>query len=85
MATNQIEYKGYVANVEIDSEADLLRARVVNIESHILSACGRTVSELKDSLQETVDIYIDDCVEDGEVPQKPMAMAGGQKNQVTGT
>lgn len=72
MAVNQVEYKGYVADVEIDSEANLLRARVVNIESHVLIASGRTVSNLKNSLQETVDIYLADCAEDGEAAQRPM-------------
>ena len=75
MATNQLEYKGYAANAEIDREADLLRARAVNIESHVLSACGRTVSELEASLIETIKIYLADCAEDGEVAQQPKVMA----------
>lgn len=75
MATNQIEYKGYMADVEIDREADLLRARVVNVESHVISACGRTVSELETSLKDTIEIYLADCVEDGEAPQQPKVMA----------
>ncbi len=75
MATNQLEYKGYVAAVEINREADLLRARVVNIESHVLSACGRTVSELAASLEETIEIYLADCAEDGEAAQQPKVMA----------
>ena len=75
MTTNQINYRGYIADVEIDSEADLLRARVVNIESHVLSACGRTVRELEQSIQETVEIYLSDCAEDGEDAQQPKVMA----------
>ncbi len=75
MATNQIEYKGYVADVEIDREADLLRARVVNIESHVISAYGRTVNELQNSLEETIEIYLADCAEDGESAQQPRVVA----------
>jgi predicted HicB family RNase H-like nuclease len=75
MAANQIEYRCYVANVEIDREADLLRGRVINIESHVLSACGRTVSELEASLKDTVEIYLADCAEDGESAQQPKIMA----------
>ena len=75
MQTNQIEYKGYIANVEIDHEADLLHARVVNIDSHVIIACGRTVSELEKSLAETVEIYLADCAEDGDIPQEPKVLA----------
>lgn len=74
-ATNQIEYQGYIADVEIDREADLLRARVVNIESHVLLACGRTVRELETSLRDTVEIYLADCAEDGEEAQRPKIVA----------
>ena len=74
MATNQIEYQGYVATVEIDREANLLRALVVNIDTAVLSACGRTVAELEGSLAETVEIYRSDCKADGVEAEQPKAM-----------
>ena len=52
MATNQIEYQGYIATVEIDRIANLLRATVINIDTAVVSACGRTVAELEESLVE---------------------------------
>ena len=75
MATNQIEYQGYVATVEIDREANLLRATVINLDTAILSACGRTVAELEESLSETVEIYRADCEADGVEAERPKVMA----------
>lgn len=74
MATNQIKYQGYVAAVEIDCEANLLRAEVINIDSAVVSACGRTVSELEASLAETIELYRADCAADGEMAEAPKAL-----------
>ncbi|MEL7143073.1 MAG: hypothetical protein AAGL08_12740 [Cyanobacteria bacterium J06573_11] len=74
MTTNQIEYEGYVAAVEIDRDADLLRADVINIDNAILSACGRTVSELERSLEATIELYKSDCAADGEPVEEPKAL-----------
>lgn len=74
MTTNQIEYQGYIAAVEIDREADLLRAEVINIDSAVVSACGRTVRELEASLVETIELYRADCAVDGEPAEAPKSL-----------
>ncbi len=74
MTANQIEYQGYIAAVEIDREANLLRAEVINIDSAVLSACGRTVRELEESLAETITIYRADCAADGEQAEAPKTL-----------
>ena len=75
MATNQIEYQGYIAAVEIDREANLLRATVINLDTAVLSACGRTVAELEESLSKTVEIYRSDCEADGVEAELPKVIA----------
>jgi len=67
---NALRYKGYVAQITIETDDDVLCGSVVNTEDTIHFE-GRTVSELKVAFAETVDDYIRYCEERGEQPEKP--------------
>jgi predicted HicB family RNase H-like nuclease len=67
-----MEYKGYVARVEYDSEADLFHGEVVNTRP-VLTFQGQSTGDLKRELAATVDDYLAWCAERGKDPEKPFS------------
>jgi predicted HicB family RNase H-like nuclease len=68
--SNTLRYKGYVANVTLDEDDEILCGTVVNIGDTIHFE-GKTIPELKRAFKESVEDYIRFCQERGEQPQKP--------------
>lgn len=73
--TDKFEYKGYLGDVKFYRNDQLFRGRVVNIDNHIISFCGTSISELQESLEETVEEYLADCADEGIEPEQPKVMA----------
>ena len=65
-----LRYKGYIANVTLEVEDDVLCGTVVNIDDTIHFE-GKTVGELRRAFEESVDDYIRFCQERGKTPEKP--------------
>lgn len=65
-----MEYKGYVAKVEFDDEADIFFGEVINLRD-VITFQGESVAELKQAFQESVEDYLAFCTERGEEPEKP--------------
>ena len=65
-----MEYKGYSAKVEFDSDASIFHGEVINLRD-VITFEGETVKELKQAFQDSVDDYLDFCAQRGEVPEKP--------------
>jgi predicted HicB family RNase H-like nuclease len=65
-----MEYKGYLAKVEFDDEADSFYGEVINLRD-VITFQGETVAELKQAFQESVEDYLAYCAERGEEPEKP--------------
>jgi predicted HicB family RNase H-like nuclease len=65
-----MEYKGYSAKVEFDSDANIFHGEVINLRD-VITFEGETVKELKQAFQDSVDDYLDFCAQQGEVPEKP--------------
>ena len=71
-----VEYKGYVATVEYDDEAELYCGAVVNTEPYAI-----VVFELPEGydvyreFQISVDVYLESCAEDGVEPLPPLPVA----------
>ncbi|MFP4502609.1 MAG: type II toxin-antitoxin system HicB family antitoxin [Candidatus Hydrogenedentota bacterium] len=65
-----MDYKGYMAKVELDPEAKAFVGRVLNIRD-VLTFEGTTVKGLEKAFRDTVDDYLDWCAERGEKPEKP--------------
>ncbi len=65
-----MEYKGYLATVEYDDEAEIFHGEVVNTRA-VITFQGRSVSELRRELEQSIADYLDWCLERGKEPEKP--------------
>lgn len=65
-----LTYKGYVARVSIDDEADLFIGEVLNIRD-MIGFHGDTLGELKSEFANAIDSYLEFCDEVGQSPNKP--------------
>lgn len=64
-------YKGYIGHVTYDDEAKLLHGEVINIRD-VVTFQGQSVDELEQAFHDSVDDYLEMCVERGEAPDKPL-------------
>lgn len=69
---NAMTYKGYEGHIEYDEEADIFHGEVVNLRD-VITFQGRSVDELKQALQDSVEDYLAFCRERGESPEKPFS------------
>jgi predicted HicB family RNase H-like nuclease len=65
-----MEYKGYIGEVEYDADAKLFHGDVVNTRD-VLTFQGTSVKEIERSFKDSVDDYIEWCLEEGVQPEKP--------------
>ncbi|MEO5904728.1 MAG: type II toxin-antitoxin system HicB family antitoxin [Gemmatimonadaceae bacterium] len=70
MAT--IEYKGYIARIDVDEDNDGLHGRVVNI-SDVINFKGKSVAELRKEFAKSMEVYFKFCREEGEEPDQPFS------------
>lgn len=64
-----MEYKGYHAKIEYDEEDNIFVGQVLGIND-LLSFHGTSVSELKESFQNSIDNYLNYCKQVGKKPEK---------------
>ena len=64
-----MEYKGYFAKVEFDDEASIFYGEVINLRD-VITFQGQTVDELRQTFRDSVDDYLEFCIERGEDPEK---------------
>src|SRR5688572_15898041 len=67
-----LEYKGYVAHVELDPDAGILHGEVLDTRD-VITFQAQSVEELKEAFRESVDDYLEFCAERGEEPDKPFS------------
>jgi len=67
-----MEYKGYIARVEYDDEAQLFHGQIMNLRD-VITFQGRSVTELRKALRGSVDDYVAFCAARGEEPEKPFS------------
>ncbi|HEX2222618.1 MAG TPA: type II toxin-antitoxin system HicB family antitoxin [Thermoanaerobaculia bacterium] len=67
-----LEYKGYVAQVELDPDAGILHGEVLDTRD-VITFQAQSVEELKHAFRESVDDYLEFCAERGEEPDKPFS------------
>ena len=63
-------YKGYHGAFAYDPEADIFHGEVVNL-SDVITFQGRSIDELKQALEDSVEDYLEFCAEKGKKPEKP--------------
>ncbi len=65
-----LNYKGYDAKVEFDSEDEIFFGQILGIRDNV-TFHGETVKELKAAFLEAVDFYFESCKKTGRKPNKP--------------
>jgi predicted HicB family RNase H-like nuclease len=67
-----MEYKSYIGKVVIDDEAGILSGEVINLRD-VITFEGTSVDEIQKAFRESVDGYLEFCVQRGEAPEKPFS------------
>jgi predicted HicB family RNase H-like nuclease len=67
-----IEYKGYLGKIEFDDRANIFHGEVVNIRD-VITFQGQSVDELRQAFEDSIEDYIEFCLERGEQPEKPFS------------
>ena len=65
-----MQYKGYSGKVEYDDDAEIFHGEVIGLRD-VITFQGKTVDEIKHAFRESVDDYLDFCVQLGQAPEKP--------------
>ena len=68
----KMEYKGYLSRVEFDDEAGIFHGEVINIRD-VITFQGKTVDELRQAFEDSVEDYLAFCAERGEEPNQPFS------------
>ena len=67
-----IKYKGYIGVVDFDPEIDLFHGTVINTQD-VITFYGASVTELREEMQKSLEVYFEVCDEQGKVPDKPFS------------
>ena len=70
MATMQ--YKNYIARIDIDEQNDTFHGRVINI-SDVINFKGKSMAELKREFAKSIEAYFEFCKDEGDEPEKPFS------------
>ncbi len=80
-----IEYKGYVAEVEYDDEAQLYCGSVANTEPYSIVIFEIPEGyDIQREFQISVDVYLESCAEDGidPLPPQPYPTQGDPASEI---
>ncbi|MCI0381892.1 MAG: type II toxin-antitoxin system HicB family antitoxin [Chlamydiae bacterium] len=64
-----MKYKGYIGHVEYDDEAKIFHGEVVGLKD-IITFQGKSVEELEQAFQDSIDDYLAWCRKRKEKPEK---------------
>ena len=67
-----MEYQGYVARVEFDEDGNIFHGEVINLRD-VITFEGKSVTELRKAMRESVEDYLAFCEERKEEPEKPFS------------
>jgi len=70
MDTNTLEYKGYLARIDINAHEGLFHGRILNIKD-VVTFHGKNVKELQKEFKDSVETYLDMCAQLHQKPDKP--------------
>ena len=66
---NTLNYKGLTARVEFSADDNLFVGRLIGTDEIVVFQ-GSCVEELKNSMREMVELYLETCEKKGKTPQK---------------
>jgi len=67
-----LKYKGYTGHVEFDDETDIFHGEILDTRD-VVTFQGKTVEELRRAFRESIDDYLEFCIERNEKPEKPFS------------
>jgi len=67
-----LEYKGYIARVDLNEDAAIFHGEVINTRD-VITFQGETVRELHAALEDSIEDYLEFCAERNEKPEKPFS------------
>lgn len=67
-----MQYKGYLSKVEFDGNANIFHGEVVNIRD-VITFQGKSVDELHQAFQASVEDYLAFCAQRHEEPERPFS------------
>jgi len=67
-----LKYMGYSGSVEFDDEAGLFHGEVIDTRD-VITFQGQTVEEIQTAFRDSIDDYLEFCLERGEKPDKPFS------------
>ena len=65
-------YKGYIGKIDYDDEAGTFHGEVINTRD-VITFQGKSVTELKKTLKNSVEDYLQFCRERREEPDRPFS------------
>lgn len=63
-------YKGFIGNVEYDSDAKIFHGEIINTRD-VITFQGESVNEIEHSFRESITDYLNWCKDEGIEPEKP--------------
>jgi predicted HicB family RNase H-like nuclease len=66
-----LKYKGYTGTVEYSEEDSCLFGKVTGMSKNVITYEGKTVEELRTDFEAGIELYLENCKEQGTKPQKP--------------
>jgi len=67
-----LNYKGYTGKVNYDDEARIFHGEILDTRD-VITFQGRSVEDIEQAFRESVDDYLEFCLERGEQPDKPFS------------
>jgi len=67
-----LKYKNYSGFLDVDTEANILFGTVIDLND-VITFQGKTIEEARQAFQDSVDDYLEFCVELGRAPEKPFS------------
>ena len=67
-----IEYKGYIGVFDFDPDIDLFHGTVINTHG-VITFYGASVTELREEMQKSLEVYFEVCEEQEKAPDKPFS------------
>ena len=67
-----MKYKGYLSHVEFDDEANIFYGEVINTRD-VITFQGKSVDELHQAFEDSVEDYLAFCAKRGEEPDHPFS------------
>ncbi|MFH1097255.1 MAG: type II toxin-antitoxin system HicB family antitoxin [Candidatus Desantisbacteria bacterium] len=67
-----MEYKDYLSRVEFDDKSNIFHGEVINIRD-VITFQGKSVGELRQAFEDSVEDYLAFCANRGEKPDQPFS------------